>query len=116
MSNRRVRPATPNTDRRVSLRLPIERDVRYTVIGTKKRLQHSGSGRTVNMSSRGVLFTTDSTLPEAAYVEIAVSWPAELDDAIPLKLVAMGILVRTDERQAAISIQKYEFRTRGLNL
>ncbi len=68
------------------------------------------------MSSHGVLFTTESSLPEAACVEIAVSWPAELDHAIPLKLVATGVLVRAEENQAALSIQKYEFRTRGLNL
>jgi hypothetical protein len=78
MPNRRAKPAEATTDRRVSHRLPIERDVRYT--------------------------------------EIAVSWPAELDHAIPLKLVATGVLVRAEEKQAALSIQRYEFRTRGLSL
>jgi hypothetical protein len=116
MSDRSKRPGVPITDRRVSHRLPIEREVRYTVIGSKKNARRTGSGRTLNMSSRGVLFTTESSLPEAACVELAVSWPAELDDAIPLKLVATGILVRAEEKQAALSIQKYEFRTRGLSL
>jgi hypothetical protein len=68
------------------------------------------------MSSSGVLFTTESDLPKGARVEIAVSWPYQLNGATPLKLVATGVLARSEQRLAAISIQKYEFRTRGLNL
>jgi hypothetical protein len=115
MSNRGLQPIEPATDRRVSNRLPIEREVRYKVLG-KQKVACTGSGKTVNMSSRGVLFTTESGLPEGARVEIAVSWPAQLNGATPLKLVATGVLVRSDERQAAISIQSYEFKTRGLSL
>jgi hypothetical protein len=63
-----------------------------------------------------VLFTTESGLPKGARVEIAVSWPAQLNGATPLKLVAIGVLVRSEEKQAAISIQRYEFKTRGLSL
>ena len=100
-------------DRRASNRLPIERDVKYRVLGGKKTVKQVGSGKTVNMSSGGVLFTTESALPEGERVELAVSWPAQLNDTLPLKLVAMGRLVRTDETQAAISIERYEFKTRG---
>jgi hypothetical protein len=114
MSNLGLQPAI--TDRRVSTRLPIEREVRYKVLGVRKTVGYTGSGKTLNMSSGGVLFTTESDLPEGARVEIAVSWPAQLDDSTPLKLVAIGVLVRSDERQAAISIKSYEFRTRGLSL
>jgi hypothetical protein len=67
------------------------------------------------MSSGGVLFTTETALPEGERVELAVSWPAQLNDTLPLKLVAMGRLVRTDETQAAIAIERYEFKTRGNN-
>jgi hypothetical protein len=115
MSNRRVQRVQSGTDRRVSNRLPIEREVRYKVLG-KQTVRHTGSGKTLNMSSSGVLFTTESGLPEGARVEIAVSWPAQLDDATALKLVAIGVLVRSNESQAAISIQRYEFKTRGLSL
>jgi hypothetical protein len=68
------------------------------------------------MSSGGVLFTTESCLPEGARVEIAISWPAQLNGATQLKLVAIGVLVRTNDREAAVAIQRYEFKTRGLNL
>ena len=55
-------------------------------------------------------------LPKGARVEIAVSWPAQLNGSTPLKLVAIGVLVRSEEKQAAIAIQSYEFKTRGLSL
>src|SRR5207253_3682995 len=113
MSNRILRRAEISDDRRSSNRMPIERDVKYKVLGGKKTVKQVGSGKTVNMSSGGVLFTTESALPEGERVELAVSWPAQLNDTLPLKLVAMGRLVRADETQAAISIERYEFKTRG---
>ncbi len=95
--------------------MPIERDVRYKVLGGKKTIKQAGLGKTLNMSSGGVLFTTESPLPEGERVEIAVSWPVQLNDVLPLKLVAMGRLVRTEDAQAAISVERYEFKTRGSN-
>jgi hypothetical protein len=116
MLKRALKQSEPSADRRVTHRLPIEREVRYKVIGGKQPVRPAGSGKTLNMSSGGVLFTTESDLPEGARVEIAVSWPAQLNGATPLKLVATGVLVRSEEKRAAISIQSYEFRTRGLSL
>ena len=103
MSNRIIRRAEATDDRRTSNRLPIEREVRYKVLGGRKTIKQTGMGKTVNMSSGGVLFTTETALPEGERVELAVSWPAQLNDTLPLKLVAMGRLVRADETQAAIS-------------
>jgi hypothetical protein len=93
--------------------MPIEREVRYKVLGEKKSIKQVGLGKTVNMSSGGVLFTTETPLPEGERAEVAVSWPAQLNDVLPIKLVAMGRLVRTAENQAAISVERYEFKTRG---
>ena len=115
MSNRIQRRAESADDRRSSNRMPIERDVRYKVLGGKKTIKQVGLGKTLNMSSGGVLFTTESPLPEGERVEIAVSWPAQLNDVLPLKLVAMGRLVRAEDSQAAISVERYEFKTRGSN-
>jgi hypothetical protein len=95
--------------------MPIEREMRYKVMGGKKSIKQVGLGKTLNMSSGGVLFTTETPLPAGERVEIAVSWPAQLNDVLPLKLVAMGRLVRTEDSQAAISVERYEFKTRGSN-
>jgi hypothetical protein len=115
MSNRIQRRAEAADDRRASNRMPIEREVRYKVMGGKKSIKQVGLGKTLNMSSGGVLFTTETPLPAGERVELNVSWPAQLNDTLPLKLVAMGRLVRADDGQAAISVERYEFKTRGSN-
>jgi PilZ domain len=98
-------------DCRASRRLPINRSVRYTILGEKKKLRHVGLGKTLNMSAGGVLFTTESPLPEGERIELVVSWLARFNDALPVKLVLTGRLVRSGAAQAAMSIDRYEFRT-----
>src|SRR5258708_4120257 len=102
-------------ERRSCDRFPIERDVRYKIFGTHKNVIQIGLGKSLNMSSSGVLFTTESILREGQRVELAVSWPMLLNDVLPLKLVASGRLVRSQGTHAAMSIDKYEFKTRGAN-
>src|SRR5258708_20306913 len=111
MSNRIIRRAERRDDRGSANRVRIEGDVRYKVLGGKKTIKQVGTGKTVNMSSGGVLFTTETPLPEGERVELAVSWPAQLNDTLPLKLVAIGRLVRTDETHAATSIDRYTLKT-----
>ena len=114
MPNRTVRRAEGTDDRRNSNRLPIEREVKYKVLAGKN-VKQMGMGKTLNMSSGGVLFTTEGPLPAGERVELSVSWPAQLNDTLPLKLVALGRLVRTEETQAVLAIERYEFKTRGSN-
>ena len=104
--------AATMTDRRATSRYPIEREVRYRVLN-KKSNQESGLGKTLNMSSNGLLFTTEHVLLPGRSLEIAVSWPAQLNDVCPLKLVARGRVVRFEPGKAAVEIQHYEFRTAG---
>lgn len=98
------------SDRRVADRFPIEREVRYKVLN-KKNADEAGNGRTVNMSSNGVLFTSEHMLLPGKRMELAISWPAQLNNKTPLKLVARGRVVRYDDGRAAMEIQQYEFRT-----
>jgi hypothetical protein len=101
-------------DRRSADRYPIEREVRYKILN-KKSGEESGTGTTVNMSSSGVLFTTDHLLLPGKRLELAISWPAQLNGKCALKLVAKGRVVRYEDGLAAIQIQQYEFRTQGSN-
>lgn len=101
-----------NQDRRASDRFPMERDVRYKILN-RKTGDEVGAGKTVNMSSNGVLFTTDGFLIPGRRVEVAISWPAQLNSKVALKLVARGRIVRSEEGMAALEIQQYEFRTQG---
>jgi hypothetical protein len=102
----------PN-DRRAADRFPIEREVRFKVM-SKKSGDEAGVGRTVNISSTGILFTTDKLLIPGRRLELSVNWPAQLNDKCSLKLVARGRVVRFEQGRAAMEIQQYEFRTCGL--
>lgn len=110
-----MRTETQKTDRRGSDRFPIEREVRYKVL-SKKSTDEAGVGRTVNMSSNGVLFTSEHMLLPGRRLELAISWPAQLNNQTPLKLVARGRVIRFEDGQTAIEIQQYEFRTSGKSL
>ncbi len=99
-------------DRRGSDRFPIEREVRYKVL-SKRSADEAGGGKTVNMSSSGVLFTAEHFLLPGKRVEVSISWPAQLNNKTNLKLVARGRVVRCEDGKAALEIQQYEFRTQG---
>ena len=103
------------TDRRNADRFPIEREIRYKVVG-RKGIPDAGAGKTVNISSNGVLFTADHMLIPGRKLELAISWPAQLDNRCMLKLVARGRVVRSDQGRTAVEIQQYEFRTQGTNV
>ncbi len=99
-------------ERRSTDRFPIEREVRYKVV-SKRSGNESGAGTTVNFSSGGVLFTTEQMLIPGKKIELAISWPAQLDSRCALKLLARGRIVRCENSRAAVEIQQYEFRTMG---
>jgi hypothetical protein len=93
------------------VRFPIEREVRYRV--QNRNTIEVGAGKTLNMSSTGVLFTTERTLHPGERVELSVAWPAHLDNKCPLKLVMVGRVIRSLDNVAAITVERYEFRTQG---
>lgn len=104
--------APSGAERRTADRFPIEREVRFRLLG-KRNGHEEGTGKTVNISSNGVLFTTDKALLPGRRIEVSISWPAQLDNRCQLKLVAKGRIARQDGDRAAVEIQQYEFRTAG---
>jgi hypothetical protein len=100
------------SDRRHSDRFPIEREVRYRVL-SKRSAEEMGDGKTVNISSSGVLFTSGHVLLPGRRLELSISWPAQLNNKCALKLVARGRIVRFEDGRAAMEIQQYEFRTQS---
>ena len=102
--------AEMTNDGRAFRRLPIQRRIRYRVLGERKKFRKVGLGKTLNMSAGGVLFTTESQLPEGEHIELVVSWLTRFGDALPVKLILTGRLVRAGSGQAAMSIDRYEFR------
>ncbi len=100
------------SDRRGTRRFPVQEDVKYS-IEISKTSKASGTGKTLNFGSGGILFTTHERLPVGRTVELSVSWPARLGGNCPLQFVATGRVVRSDADYAAVRIVRYEFRTRG---
>ena len=103
---------TQEADRRRSDRFAIEREIRYRALN-KRGGEEAGEGKTVNMSSSGVLFTSGQILRPGRRIELAINWPAQLNNKCALKLVARGRIVRFDNGLAAMEIQQYEFRTQS---
>ena len=105
---------TPRTtERRLTNRFQIQQEVRYRLVQSRAT-PGKGIGQTVDVSSRGILFTTSERLPTGRMVEIAMHWPARLNGTCPLQFVARGRVIRSDGKTAAVRIQRYEFRTRSV--
>jgi hypothetical protein len=99
-------------ERRLKRRFMIDQEVRYKML-YGQRIAETGVGRTVNISSSGVWLTTDNLLTSGMPVELSMTWPVLLNDVCPMKLMIYGCVVRSNEKGAAIAIERYEFRTQG---
>ena len=104
--------AQSDRERRIKRRFQIEQEVKYKML-YGQRIAETGTGRTVNISSGGVWFSTESMLTSGMPVELSMNWPVLLNDSCPMKLMIYGCVVRSNERGAAVAIERYEFRTQG---
>lgn len=95
-------------DRRRNIRFPLEMELRYRV---SARAGQWVDGKSVNISSSGMLLRAKSVPPRGSKVQMAVHWPTLLDDCIPLRLVVQGRVVRAAGSEAAVRFDSIEFRT-----
>ncbi len=95
-------------ERRRAGRYSIERDLKWKWQGRRTR-QAPEHGRTVNISSGGVLFTTGFSLPLGKLVEVGINWPAGPEPQSGLQLVAKGRVVRSDAGCTAVEFRQREF-------
>jgi hypothetical protein len=49
-------------------------------------------------------------------MRLAVDWPALLDNTCQMKLEICGWIVHSEPGEAAVRIERYEFRTRGARI
>jgi c-di-GMP-binding flagellar brake protein YcgR len=108
------RVLTPHSERerRNKRRFQIEQEVRYKML-YGQRIAETGTGRTINISSGGVSFTTENVLTMGMPVELSMNWPVLLNDSCPMKLMIYGCVVRAQDGGAVVAIERYEFRTQG---
>ena len=102
-------------ERRSKKRFHIQQEVRYKML-YGQRIAETGTGRTANMSSGGIWFSTETSLALGMPVEISMMWPVLLNDLCPMKLMIYGCVVRSTERGAAVAIERTEFRTTGRSM
>ncbi len=95
-------------ERRENVRFPLELDLSYRV---NPRSVECVSGKTVNISSSGILIEAVPLPVTGRVVHIALEWPHKLDNRVPLRLVVRGRVVRAGAGQAAIMYERFEFRT-----
>jgi hypothetical protein len=107
-----MKSATKSIERRSKARFPMQREMRYKLLDGET-LIGSGAGTTCNMSSGGVAFQVDRPLRTGAFVELSISWPVQLDNGCPMRLIVFGKVVRTGLNRAACTVEKYEFRTQA---
>ncbi len=98
---------------RSSGRFPLACDMCFRLADTQPAPIESG--RTVNMSSRGLLFRTEGELLVGQQLEIGIKWPSQLGHLGAGNLFARGTVVRARKGLAAVSIERCGFRAAGRN-
>lgn len=101
--------------RSINYPFPIEEGVCYCTM-RRGRISSAGAGKTIQISSREIQFTTQGSLNPGERAQLAVEWPAVIGNACLLKLEIYGSVIWSLPGAAAVKIGRYEFRTRGAGL
>ena len=98
-------------ERRSKARYQVELNVRYRTLANGPALV--GIGRTLNASSGGLLIASDERIvQDGALLQMFLEWPSKLDGTTPLQLVTVCRVIRRQQSGFAVSLERYEFRTR----
>ena len=99
-----IKAASPMTER--PIRFEIERPVAFRLTDTRgsPRLQ----GRTVNISSGGVLFKTEQAVAVGRRVEMVVRMAQASESGLDVDLHLLGRVVRSGMGWAAVQVHKYQ--------
>src|SRR5579872_2609136 len=104
-------------ERRSKSRYPLELRIWFQSVSSSVLV--SGVGRTLNLSSGGVLvFSEDVALNEigvSAILRMSIEWPSLLDDRIPLQLFAVGRILRRGTSTFAATFDRHQFRTMSVS-
>ncbi len=99
-------------ERRMSKRFPIGLEVCYKTLSQRPE-PLEGVGKTLNISSSGVLFTSEYELPVGTALEVSINWPVRLADGCLLNLVARGRVTGRRKGTWLCDFQQHEFRTQS---
>ena len=96
-------------DRRYALQL----DLRWKLV-RRRRVLETGTGRTLDVSSSGILLDAGRPLPEGHNLELSVFWPVLHQNVSPLYLSVIGRIVRSEGCLAAVQMVQHELETAGI--
>jgi len=99
-------------DRRKKRRFEMRREIRYKIWDGERRIG-SGTGWTIDISSRGASFTTNGYIPTGMVIEVSISWPVLLNGDCAVRLVGHGLVMRQIGNVTACRISRFEFRTQA---
>jgi hypothetical protein len=89
-------------NQRFDLKLPFE----IIRAGTSMK----SIGETKNVSSSGVLFTSESSIPVGEPIEYVITFPKPAQSRYEVRLRCVGTVVREDpESKFAATLERYEF-------
>ena len=94
-------------ERRSTIRFSISALVKYELDG------RTGTATTLDMSSGGIAFQTDSILQVGRPIRLFMNWPGALDGRVPLSLVIDGNVLRSTQFGTVVPISRYDFRLRA---
>lgn len=99
-------------ERRSKSRFPIRLGVRYRTLSGSPTLV--GEGKTLNMSSCGLLIAPDdeAQVQAGARLQLTVDWPMRLHGTTPLQLIVSCRVTRSDPEEFAVQLEQYLFRTK----
>lgn len=100
-------------DQRSHSRYPITQKIEYKLLSNLE-IERCGIGRTVNVSSSGILFEGSDRLPAGSLVEVLMDWPFLKGGTCRVKLVMRGRVTRSDGKRVAVRVSRYEFSTSQL--
>jgi hypothetical protein len=97
-----------NNERRSNLRYPVQVGLEYR-LESRGESARVGTGRTVNLSSGGLLVETDIPLVEALPIQLSLVWPAVLEGGKRLMLKIRGETLWVNGKYVAVRILHHDF-------
>ena len=96
-------------ERRAGERFPIRMNLRYRLSSNGQGSASEASGCVVDISSTGILFSPRLSHPQDAVMVLSIDWPVRRDEAPPIRLSVLGMVVRSDNRGTAIRVLRHGF-------
>lgn len=104
-------------ERRSKERFPLRLSVRYRTLSGGPALL--GTGRTLNVSSCGLLIAPEDqdaqtalTVLKGSRLQLTVEWPFLLHGDIPLQLICSCKVTRAEPDEFAVKLDQYQFKTK----